>query len=106
MRPHVSYRLKLTYISTQDARSKSYPGSQSYSSKLFELELSPIFEDSPVFASTRSCILFEGEDNAGSQDIGEVNAKDEVVASDSSESNYGELIDSKVRQLEITRGES
>ncbi|TEB16532.1 hypothetical protein FA13DRAFT_1804619 [Coprinellus micaceus] len=79
----------------RDARSKSYPGSQSYSSKLFELELSPIFEDSPVFASTGNCILFEGEDSAGSQEVDKANAKEDVIVSDSSESSYGELIESK-----------
>ncbi|EAU92487.2 hypothetical protein CC1G_00706 [Coprinopsis cinerea okayama7 len=50
---------------SKDPRPKSYPNSQSYSSKLFELELSPIFEDIQVFGSTSLCGLDDdGADEA------------------------------------------
>ncbi|TFK21528.1 hypothetical protein FA15DRAFT_77246 [Coprinopsis marcescibilis] len=83
--------------SSQDTRPKSYSHSQSYSSRLFELELSPIFEDIQVFNSNNAFIVPADEDSQDPlpPDRAFGSNQNLPLSSEDSESSYGELIEEK-----------
>ena len=78
-------------------RPRSYPQSQSQSSKIFELELSPILEDVPSLSGATP--FFLPEDVLASEGIDSSVQKD-ALPYDSSDSSYGELLEVSVRKVD------
>ncbi|KAJ2924383.1 hypothetical protein H1R20_g12712, partial [Candolleomyces eurysporus] len=94
------YTLTPCKNSKQTDSRRAQSSSHSYSSKLFELELSPIFEDAPILSSSGGLVF--PDDSANPRELAPANpelasnSKEDCGAIyDSSESSYGELMEIK-----------
>lgn len=97
------------FDASQDQRPKTfYPQSQSHNARIFELDLSPIFEDAQVFGNSIpvlpisvSAPLPLRNSQALSQDFpsqeGLIDVQSSTSVLDSSDSSYGIILEQKVR---------